>query len=126
MVPVKLNFAAIETNLNHNEELIQAIVVIIVEDLPILVEELQLAKTKKDDASIRRTAHKINGLISQFKAEPLTSLTNELQSKRPIQYDANLDALFELVGDACRRTIEELKAVYGFDGLGNEVKDDVK
>lgn len=109
MVPVKLNLELTRANLNNDSELILAIATVLVEDLPVLVEDLQTAFAKSDRELIRLVSHTIKGLVSNFQAEPLMQIAEKLEIEHAVLSDLEIGQLVAELALASERTIVALK-----------------
>ncbi len=106
---VKLNLAVTRVNLNNDSELILAIANIFVEDLPGKVLALQSAFDRNDNQSVVHLAHTIRGLASNFLAEPLTLLTQKLESEYMGLSDPEREMLISEIVMTSERTISAMK-----------------
>ena len=109
MVPVKLNLEVTRANLSNDSELIVAIAIVLVEDLPILVEDLQAAFAKKDGELVKLLSHTIKGLASNFQAEPLMQLAESLETEHAVLSDPEIGELVEEIASTSERTIVAIK-----------------
>ena len=109
MVPVKLNLDLTRANLNDDSELILAIATVVIEDLPMHVEDLQTAFAQRNGEIIRLTSHTIKGLASNFQADPLIQMAEMLETEHESLSDLEIGQLVAEITLASERTIVSLK-----------------
>ena len=114
---VRLNLAITRLNLNDDSELVLAIANIFVEDLPARVLALKSAFDRKDSQRVIHQAHTIKGLASNFQAEPLTELTQILESEYLSLTDPEREMLIAEIAIASEHTITALKVELELDLL---------
>jgi len=109
MAPVRLNLELTRANLNDDSELILAIGAVMIEDLPMLVEDLQTAFAKSDWETVEFMSHTIRGLASNFQAEPLMQIAEMLETEYEDLSILEIGKLVTEITLASERTIVALK-----------------
>ncbi len=107
--PVKLNMAVTRANLNNDAELIAAIAMVVIEDLPALVSELREAARENDAKQLRLMAHTIKGLASNFHAEPLVTLSQRLEREGDRLAPEKVQELIQEIDEVSHATIAALE-----------------
>jgi len=107
---VTLDLEFTRTNLDRDCELVKALIKIAVEDLSALETNLRSALQRNDTEQLRRLAHAIKGLAANFRAEPLASLTDQLEKASLAAHQPFLRQLVDEVSIACKSTVLALRA----------------
>ncbi len=76
--PIKMCLEDTLRILDGNAERFNAIAAVVIQDLPMLVEELVIAVAANDSNLAKQMLHSIKGIGSNFQAEPLTQLAEKL------------------------------------------------
>lgn len=105
---VTLDLEFTRTNLDDDFALMHALMQIAVEDLPIYAIELQSALERNETDKLRRLAHAMKGLAANFRAEPLTKLTSQLEREPYSRDPLILRQLVEEVSTTCEGTVRAL------------------
>ncbi len=77
-VPVTLCLERTLQELNHDSERFYAIAAVAIQDLPMLADELQTAIEQRDIKLVKHMSRSIQGVASNFRAEPLMHLAERL------------------------------------------------
>ena len=102
---VALDLEFTRTNLDQDCALIQALMQIAVEDLRSLAIDLRSALNSRETEQVRRLAHAIKGLAANFRAEPLTQLTSQLEKASHAWDELLLQQVVDEVSTACECTV---------------------
>lgn len=106
-VTIDLNWT--RRNLGNDEDLLEALILVCVEDIPQLLQQLNAAAEEGSRERVRRHAHSLKGLLANFAAEPAGSLAQMLETATQ-EAETNCDwhALVKLVCQSSEDTIAEL------------------
>jgi HPt (histidine-containing phosphotransfer) domain-containing protein len=108
MSVVTLDLEFTRANLDHDRELVRALIQIAIDDLPSLVVKLRAALSNNETERLRQLSHAIKGLASNFRAEPLTRLSGQLETTSSELQQLTVKQLVDEVSIACECTVLEL------------------
>ena len=106
---IRFNLSTTLTNLNGDVDLLQAIASIFHEDIPAILKALQDACARDDYIQIRHFAHTIQGMASNFHAEPLTTLVRKLERNCDFLTVSERQELVFRIASVGELTLAELK-----------------
>jgi len=107
---VTLDLEFTRTNLDRDCKLVKTLIQIAVEDLSALETDLRSALQRNETEQLQRLSHAIKGLASNFRAEPLTSLSEKLEKASLASHQPLLRQLVDEVSIACKSTVLALSA----------------
>lgn len=100
-------------NLDHGYEMLLSIAEDMIEDLPILVEEIRKAIDGKDSESAVLMSFTIKGLASNFQVQSLMNLAAKMESEYSILSDLEKARLARQIAIESERTIFALRQEFG-------------
>ncbi|MDX1927290.1 MAG: Hpt domain-containing protein [Pirellulaceae bacterium] len=110
MTSITLDLEFTRANLDHDCVLLKGLMQIAVEDLPVLAAELRDAADGHDVGQLHHLGHAIKGLVSNFRAEPLTALAEQLEQATLGANGLCWTRLVDEVIEACENTSLALQA----------------
>jgi len=112
MTSITLDLEFTRANLDHDCVLLKGLIQIAVEDLPVLAAELRDAAAGHDASQLHHLGHAIKGLVSNFRAEPLTGLAGQLEQATLGANGLCWPQLVDEIIDACESTTLALQAEF--------------
>ncbi len=109
MNTVTLNLEPARASLDNNAQRVLTIGTVLIEDLPMLVEDLQTAFARNDREILWLMSHTIRGLASNFQAEPLMQMAAMLETEHEDLTVLEIGQLVAEITLASERTIVALR-----------------
>jgi hypothetical protein len=107
--PVTMSLESTLEALDYDASRFAAIALVVVEDLPLLVEELRLAVADGNDQLALSMLNAIKGLASNFRADPLLRLVIAFDLAYSGLSAARKESFISEIRDACDGTVRALE-----------------